>query len=97
VEAVAYYAVSEALTNVTRHAGAAAAQVEVTASDGVLRVRVRDEGSGGADFGRGSGLTEVKDRVEAFGGRVLLHSPRGAGTTLEINLPLSEGQRYIPH
>jgi signal transduction histidine kinase len=90
VEAVAYYAVSEALSNVARHAGAAAAEVEVTASGGVLWVRVRDDGSGGADFGRGSGLTEVKDRVEAFGGRVSLHSPRGAGTTLEITLPWSE-------
>jgi len=90
VEAVAYYAVSEALSNVARHAGAAAAEVEVTASGGVLRVRVRDDGGGGADFGRGSGLTEVKDRVEAFGGRVSLHSPRGAGTILEITLPLSE-------
>jgi signal transduction histidine kinase len=90
VEAVAYYAVSEALSNVARHAGAAAAEVEVTASGGVLLVRVQDDGSGGADFGRGSGLTEVKDRVEAFGGRVSLHSPRGAGTTLEITLPLSE-------
>jgi signal transduction histidine kinase len=90
VEAVAYYAVSEALSNVTRHADAVAAEVEVMASGGVLRIRVRDDGSGGADFSRGSGLTEVKDRVEAFGGRVSLHSPRGAGTTLEIILPLSE-------
>ena len=88
VEAVAYYAVSEALSNVARHAGASAAEVEVTASGGVLRVRVRDDGRGGADFGRGSGLTGVKDRVEAFGGRASLHSPRGAGTTLEITLPL---------
>jgi signal transduction histidine kinase len=63
----------------------------VTASAGVLRIRVRDDGSGGADFGRGSGLTEVKDRVEAFGGRVSLHSPHGAGTTLEVILPLPEG------
>jgi signal transduction histidine kinase len=90
VEAAAYYAVSEALSNVVRHAGAAAAaEVEVMAEEGTLRVRVRDDGNGGADFGHGSGLTEVKDRVEAFGGRVSLHSPRGAGTVLEITLPLS--------
>jgi signal transduction histidine kinase len=89
VEAAAYYAVSEALGNVARHAGASAAEVEAIASGGVLRVRVRDDGRGGADFGRGSGLTELKDRVEAFGGRVSLHSPRGAGTTLEITLPVS--------
>jgi signal transduction histidine kinase len=89
VEAAAYYAVSEAVSNVARHAGASAAEVEAVAEDGVLRVRVRDDGRGGADFSRGSGLTEVKDRVEAFGGRVSLHSPRGAGTVLEITLPLS--------
>jgi len=89
VEAVAYYAVSEALGNVARHAGASAAEVEAIASGGVLRVQVRDDGRGGADFGRGSGLTELKDRVEAFGGRASLHSPRGAGTTLEITLPVS--------
>jgi signal transduction histidine kinase len=88
VEAVAYYAVSEALGNVVRHACASAAEVEVMAEDGVLRVRVSDDGSGGADFGRGSGLTEVKDRVEAFGGRLSLHSPCGAGTILQITLPL---------
>jgi signal transduction histidine kinase len=88
LEAAAYYAVSEALDNVARHAGAAAAEVEAIAADGVLRVRVRDDGQGGADFSRGSGLTEVKDRVEAFGGRVSLHSPSGAGTVLEITLPL---------
>jgi signal transduction histidine kinase len=95
VEAVAYYAVSEALTNVARHADATAAEVEVTAEDGVLRVRVRDDGRGGADFSRGSGLTEVKDRVEAFGGRVSLHSPRGAGTLVEITLPRSSDVRNL--
>jgi signal transduction histidine kinase len=89
VEAAAYYAVSEALSNVARHADASAAEVEAIASDGMVRVRIRDNGRGGADFSRGSGLTEVRDRVEAFGGRVSLHSPRGAGTVLEITLPLS--------
>jgi len=88
VEAAAYYAVSEALGNVARHAGASQVVVEATATDGVLRVVVRDDGCGGADFSGGSGLTEVRDRVEAFGGRVSLASPRGAGTTLEITLPL---------
>ncbi len=88
VEIAAYYAVSEALTNVAKHAHASAAEVEVTADDGVLRVDVRDDGRGGADFGRGSGLVGLKDRVEALGGRVSLQSPAGAGTTLQIALPL---------
>ena len=90
VETAAYYAVSEALANTAKHARASAAEVEVTAGDGVLRVRVRDDGRGGADFSRGSGLTGLKDRVEAFGGRISLHSPPGAGTTLEITLPLDD-------
>ena len=88
VEIAAYYAVSEALTNVAKHAHASAAEVEVAAGDGVLRVDVRDDGRGGADFGRGSGLVGLKDRVEALGGRVSLQSPAGAGTTLQIALPL---------
>ena len=89
VEIAAYYAVSEALTNVAKHAHASAAEVEVAAADGMLRVDVRDDGRGGADFGRGSGLVGLKDRVEALGGRVSLQSPAGAGTTLQIALPLN--------
>jgi signal transduction histidine kinase len=90
VEITAYYAVSEALTNTAKHAHASAAEVDVAADQGMLRVRVRDDGRGGADFGRGSGLTALKDRVEAFGGRISLHSPPGAGTALEIALPLGD-------
>ena len=71
-EIAAYYVVSEALTNTARHAGATAASVEVTAGEGVLRVRVRDDGRGGADFGQGSGLVGLRDRVEALGGRLAL-------------------------
>jgi Histidine kinase-, DNA gyrase B-, and HSP90-like ATPase len=82
--------VSEALTNTARHAGAAAAQVEVTAGEGVLRVSVHDDGRGGAAFGLGSGLLGLKDRVEALGGRMTLHSPPGAGNTLEVRVPLGE-------
>jgi signal transduction histidine kinase len=87
VEIAAYYVVSEALTNTARHAGAAVATVEVTAGPGVLRVRARDDGSGGARFGRGSGLVALRDRVEALGGRISLHSPPGAGTTLTVDIP----------
>jgi signal transduction histidine kinase len=89
VEVAAYYAVAEALTNIAKYAGASAAEVEATAREGVLHVSVRDDGRGGADFGRGSGLAGLKDRVEALGGRISLDSPPGAGTTLQIALPLS--------
>jgi signal transduction histidine kinase len=90
VEIAAYYAVFEALANVAKHARASAAEVEAAAEGGVLRVRVRDDGSGGADFSRGSGLTGVKDRVEAFGGQISLSSVPGAGTILDIALPLDD-------
>jgi len=92
VEIAAYYVVSEALTNTAKHAGASAAEVEVAEITGedVLRVRVRDDGRGGAEFGRGSGLLGLKDRVEALGGRIALHSPAGAGTTLDGHIPLHE-------
>ena len=89
VEVAAYYAVAEALTNIAKYAGASAAEVEATAREGVLHVSVRDDGRGGADFGRGSGLAGLKDRIEALGGQISLHSPPGAGTTLQIALPLS--------
>ena len=89
VEVAAYYAVAEALTNIAKYADASAAEVEATAHEGVLQVWVRDDGRGGADFGRGSGLAGLKDRIEALGGRISLHSPPGAGTTLQIALPVS--------
>jgi len=93
VEVAAYYAVSEALTNAAKHAHATAAQVEVAEHDGVLHVRVCDNGRGGADFRHGTGLVGLRDRVEALGGHLRLHSPPGAGTTLQITLPLLASPR----
>jgi signal transduction histidine kinase len=90
VEIAAYYVVSEALNNTAKHASASAIEVGVTIGEGELRACVRDDGRGGADFGRGSGLAGLKDRVEALGGRITLHSPAGAGTTLHVHLPLGE-------
>jgi signal transduction histidine kinase len=97
-EIAAYYAVSETLTNTIKHAHASAADVEVTAPDGVLHVMVRDDGRGGAAFdpGSGSGLIGLKDRIEAAGGRITLHSPPGAGTTVQITLPLTDPSRPGP-
>ncbi len=91
VEISAYYIVAEALTNATKHSGASEVTVCVKAeqSDGALRIEVTDDGVGGADFTGGTGLMGLKDRVDALGGRIDLHSPRGGGTTLRVVLPLT--------
>jgi signal transduction histidine kinase len=91
VEVGAYFVVSEALANVAGHARASAVEVGVQAVGGVLRVWVRDDGVGGARFVRGSGLVGLRDRVEALGGRIALDSAPGAGTRLEVELPLTPG------
>ena len=88
VEVSAYYVVAEALTNAAKHARASAVSVELQVAGDALRVSVRDDGDGGADFTMGTGLTGLKDRVEAIGGRIFLDSPRGAGTSLRVELPL---------
>jgi PAS domain S-box-containing protein len=87
VEAAAYYVVSEALTNVAKYAGACEVRVDVSRCDGQLEVTVADDGVGGADGARGSGLRGLADRVEALGGRLEVSSPVGAGTTLRARLP----------
>jgi signal transduction histidine kinase len=89
VEVGAYYVVSEALTNATKHARASSVTVEVEVLDVVVRVSVSDDGVGGADFGGGSGLVGLKDRVEALGGRIAVESAPGAGTAIRVELPLS--------
>jgi signal transduction histidine kinase len=91
VEIAAYYTVAEALTNTAKHARATTADIQVAEYDGVLHLRVRDDGHGGADFRDGSGLLGLKDRAEVLGGHLQLSSPPGAGTTLEIELPLEPG------
>jgi signal transduction histidine kinase len=87
VEATAYFVVSEALANVAKHAGGAAAAVRVDWRDGSLTVEVRDRGPGGADPARGSGLRGLQDRVAAAGGRLAVTSPPGGGTVLRAELP----------
>jgi signal transduction histidine kinase len=88
VEVAAYYAVSEALTNATRHGRASGVEVSAEVSGGTLRVCVRDDGAGGADPLRGSGLAGLKDRIEALGGTFSIHSPAGGGTTVSCELPV---------
>jgi signal transduction histidine kinase len=89
VEVSAYYFVAEALTNAAKHAGASTADVEAELVGDLLCVTVRDDGVGGASLAGGSGLAGLKDRVEALGGRIVLHSPPGAGTSLRAELPLT--------
>jgi signal transduction histidine kinase len=88
VEVAAYYVISEALTNAAKHANASVIQVGVETAGPVLHLRVRDDGDGGADPSRGSGLVGLRDRVEALGGTIAVHSPAGAGTSLHADLPL---------
>ena len=89
VEVAAYYVVAEALTNAAKHAHASVVSVEAEVLDGDLRVSVQDDGVGGANPARGSGLVGLTDRVEALGGRLTLDSPPAGGTTVRIDLPLS--------
>jgi signal transduction histidine kinase len=87
VDVAAYYVVSEMLTNTAKHAQASAVYVDVERAEGVLHISVRDDGVGGADPARGSGLVGLRDRVEALGGTIALKSARGAGTAVEVLLP----------
>ena len=87
VEVAAYYVVSEALTNAAKHAHASVVQVSAATTGQVLHLHVRDDGTGGADPARGSGLIGLKDRVEALGGTITIDSPAGAGTCLHAELP----------
>jgi signal transduction histidine kinase len=89
VEVATYYVVSEALTNSAKHAQASLVSVEVETVEGALRLCVRDDGVGGADPIRGSGLIGLKDRVEALGGTITIQSPRGSGTAVRVELPLN--------
>jgi signal transduction histidine kinase len=88
IEAAAYYVVSESLTNVAKYASASRARVDLARADGVFVVEVSDDGVGGADAGRGSGLRGLADRVEALGGRLSVLSEPGQGTTVRAELPL---------
>ena len=88
VEATAYFAVAEVLTNASRHASASHVWIAVEVADGTLRVSIRDDGLGGADARRGSGLTGLKDRIEAVGGTIRVESPPGSGTTIEVRIPI---------
>ena len=87
VEAAGYYIASEAITNVTKHARASVITMRVDGCDGALILSISDDGVGGADPGRGSGIIGLKNRVEALGGTISMLSPPGHGTALHVQLP----------
>jgi signal transduction histidine kinase len=87
VEVAAYYVVSESLANIAKHAHATHATVEVTETAHGLLVEIVDDGIGGADTERGSGLRGLADRVEALGGRLKVWTPHGGGTRVRAEIP----------
>ena len=88
IEVAAYFLVSEALTNVAKHARADRVSVDIAAIRGTLEVTIADDGVGGADASKGSGLRGLVDRVTAVGGRMDVTSPPGQGTRLSARLPV---------
>jgi signal transduction histidine kinase len=87
VEATVYFVVAECLANVAKYAGADRATVAITDSEGALEVEVADDGVGGADVAKGTGLRGLRDRVEAVGGRLTVESPPGGGTVVTAEVP----------
>ncbi|MGI5237848.1 sensor histidine kinase [Dactylosporangium sp. CA-139066] len=92
VEVAAYFVVSEALANAAKHSRASVVLVSATADTARIRLSVRDDGIGGADASRGTGLVGLRDRVEALGGRLMVVSPPGLGTALTAEIPLEYGE-----
>jgi signal transduction histidine kinase len=87
IETIAYFVVAEALTNIARHSGASRAAVKVARQNGHLMVQVSDDGIGGAEPRRGTGLAGLVDRVTAVDGTLRIQSPAGGPTTLTVELP----------
>jgi len=87
VELAAYYVISEALANVVKYAGATHATVDVARSNGDVLVEVGDDGVGGADPDRGTGLRGLEDRVRALEGRLAVVSETGQGTRVKARIP----------
>jgi len=88
VETAAYFAVSEALANVAKHAGARSARVAVVVNADTLAVTIRDDGKGGAHLAKGHGLAGLAERIEGAGGTLAVSDSKGGGTTVEVTLPL---------
>jgi signal transduction histidine kinase len=88
-EVTAYHVVLEALTNAAKHAEASVVHVDLIVKDAAIRLLIRDDGKGRADPGRGSGLLNIRDRVEALGGSLQIMSPVGGGTSLLAEVPIA--------
>jgi PAS domain S-box-containing protein len=100
VDVAAYYVVSEALTNAAKHAQASVVHVDLKTEDSMVELAIRDDGVGGADPERGSGLIGLRDRVEALGGTIEIASSRGHGTSVVVRIPVDEteppGEHPLP-
>jgi signal transduction histidine kinase len=92
-EVAAYYVVAEALTNAAQHARASQVGVDVEIRSGGLHLAIGDDGVGGADTAKGSGLIGLVDRVEACGGAMRIFSDPGAGTSLDARIPIDVTQQ----
>jgi signal transduction histidine kinase len=90
IESTAYFVVAEALTNVSRYSQASYAAIDIGRDNGTLTVEVRDDGVGGADPERGSGLRGLADRVAAVDGRLVVESEPGAGTIVHAEIPCAQ-------
>jgi signal transduction histidine kinase len=90
IEVAAYYVVAESLTNAAKYAQASEVRVSVTADCANLHLSITDDGVGGADSGKGSGLIGLVDRVEALGGKLRVSSVVGSGTTLQATIPIEQ-------
>jgi signal transduction histidine kinase len=88
IEVAISYVASEALTNAAKHAGASVVHVDLETDDTIVQLSIRDDGVGGADPARGSGLVGLRDRIEALGGSIEVASPAGGGTSLVVWIPL---------
>jgi signal transduction histidine kinase len=89
IEVAIYYVIAEALTNVAKHGQASVVVIDVEALHGGIRVSVSDDGVGGADPSRGSGLLGLRDRVDALGARMTVTSPPGEGTSIMVHFPVT--------
>ena len=87
LEVAAYYVISESLANVAKHAQAKTARVEVRKEQDELVLEIVDDGIGGADSERGTGLRGLADRVESLDGRLRVWTPRGGGTRVQAEIP----------
>jgi GAF domain-containing protein len=95
IEVAAYYVVSEGLANAAKHADASVVKVDVEAIEGNVHLSISDDGQGGADPAKGSGLIGLKDRVEAQGGTITVVSPPDEGTSLYVSLPVATAEELF--